>query len=130
MSIFEKILAGEIPGNIVYQNEMIFVLIDVNPKRLGHSLIIPKKQKNNLLEENETTISEIYKVAKKLAPIYQDVLKAKGFKLNTNINKEAKQVVFHTHVHFIPYYDDYDDFSHVMIDDKTIKILKAKLNEL
>ncbi len=130
MSIFEKILAGEIPGNIVYQNDLIFVLVDVNPKRLGHSLIIPKKQRNNLLEEDETTISAIYEVAKKLAPAYKDVLKAKGFKLNTNINKQAKQVVFHTHVHFIPYYDNYDDFSHVMIDEKTIEILKAKLDKL
>ncbi len=130
MSIFEKIAAKELPGNIIYQDDSVFVLIDIKPNRLGHSLIIPKRKKENLLQEDDATISAIYKVAKKIAPAYQKVLGAKGFKLNTNINKEADQVVFHTHVHFIPYYENYNDFKDEMIDQTMISLLKEEIDKL
>ncbi len=105
-SVFEKILLGEIPGEIIYEDDIVFALIDINPKSTGHTLIIPKKLKENMFLENDDVLIAIINASKKVKQAYEKILGAKGFKFNTNINKEADQVVFHTHFHLIPYYTE------------------------
>ncbi len=105
-SVFEKILIGELPGEIIYEDDIVFALIDINPKSTGHTLIIPKELKQNMFLEEDKVLLSIINAARKIKQAYEKILDAKGFKFNTNINKEADQVVFHTHFHLIPYYSE------------------------
>lgn len=69
-SIFTKIINKEIPSDIVYEQENIIVIKDINPEAKTHLLIIPKKEIptiNDILDEDRELISEMFFVAKKIA---------------------------------------------------------------
>jgi histidine triad (HIT) family protein len=69
-SIFTKIINREIPSNIVYEDEKIIVIKDINPKAKIHLLIIPKKEIptiNDLQKEDRNLIADMFFVAKKIA---------------------------------------------------------------
>ena len=72
--LFCKIRDGEIPGDIVYENDRILVFNDINPVAPTHILIIPKEHISTLndLEKNHTqTMGELFLVAKEIASIYK-----------------------------------------------------------
>ena len=104
-SIFEMIINKDSPGEIIYEDADIIGLIDINPISKGHVLIIPKSKKENFFLEDDIVLLKIFNVSRKIKQAYEEVLDARGFKFNTNMNKEADQIVFHTHFHLIPFYE-------------------------
>jgi histidine triad (HIT) family protein len=69
-SIFTKIINREIPSDIVYEQDNMIVIRDINPKAKTHLLIIPKKEIltiDNLVEEDRSLAAEMFFVAKKVA---------------------------------------------------------------
>ena len=70
MTLFSKIIAREIPAEIVYEQDDIIVIRDINPMAKTHLLIIPKKQIpsiNDLTDQDRHLISELFFVAKRIA---------------------------------------------------------------
>ena len=67
MDIFCKIVNGEIPSKKLYEDEIVMVIMDVNPTSNGHSLIIPKKHYQDLFDIEEDVLNHIMKVAKETA---------------------------------------------------------------
>ncbi|MEA4276616.1 histidine triad protein HinT [Mycoplasma sp. 21DD0573] len=102
-SIFTKIIKREIPSNIIYEDNVVIAILDAFPQQEGHFLVIPKEQKSNILEHDETTFLHAMKVARMLAKQRVIDNNIPGFKILINTGKEAGQVVFHTHIHVIPY---------------------------
>ncbi len=98
--IFCKIIEGELESKKVYEDEKVLVILDAYGKSKGHSLIIPKKHSENILEEDIDLLLYI----KKTIEILKEDYKASDYKVVTNIGKKAGQEIFHTHVHVIPYY--------------------------
>jgi histidine triad (HIT) family protein len=98
--IFDKIVAGQIPSDIVFQDETVLAFKDINPKAPTHILIIPKKHIvsiNDLAREDLPLMGHMMEVAKKIAA--QQGLKA--YKLVINTGAEAGQVVMHLHMHLL-----------------------------
>ncbi|WP_322911099.1 histidine triad protein HinT [Mycoplasmopsis felis] len=102
-SIFTKIINREIPSKILYEDELVIAIYDINPIQPGHFLVIPKNQANDLLENSEEDYLYTLKIARNLAK--QEMIKNNysGFKLLANTGKSAGQEIFHTHIHIIPY---------------------------
>lgn len=98
--IFCKIANKEIPSNILYEDELVVVIMDINPYVDGHALIIPKKHYTDYLELDEDIINHIFKIAKDLGPKIMEKLKAKS--LTMLINYGEAQVVKHFHYHLLP----------------------------
>ena len=65
--IFCKIIAGEIPSKVIYEDDEFKVILDVNPAAKGHALILPKEHYANLYEIDEEVAARAMKLAKKLA---------------------------------------------------------------
>lgn len=115
--IFCKIIAGEIPSNVIYEDEEFKVILDVSPATKGHALILPKEHYADLYEIDEEVAARAMKLAKKLAIHMTDVLGCDGFNLVQNNHEVAGQTVFHFHMHLIPRYlnsknDDILTWSH------------------
>ena len=106
MTIFTKIINNEIPSHKVYEDENFIAILDISPKQTGHTLVIPKNVKENVLLEDEKTTEDLFKLSKVISNHLMDKLGATGIKWVINNGKSAGQEVFHTHVHLIPYYDD------------------------
>lgn len=69
-SIFTRIIKREIPADIIYEQDDIIVIKDINPKAKTHFLIIPKKEIpsiNDLEQEDRDILAEMFFVAKKIA---------------------------------------------------------------
>lgn len=100
-TIFGKIIQGEIPADIVFENDYVLAIKDIHPIAPVHLLIMPKKEFKNLqdMQENELFIlQEVMRVAKVLAAEY-DI--EEGYRLLTNNGQEAGQTIFHLHFHLI-----------------------------
>lgn len=101
-SLFTKIIAGELPAEIVYEDDHALAFLDINPKSEGHTLVVPKVEVasyDDLLPDDLVNLmAAVQKVAK-------GVTRAMGtphYNLDLNNGGPAGQVVFHVHFHIIP----------------------------
>lgn len=100
-TIFGKIIKGELPADIVFENERILAIKDIHPVAPVHLLIMPKKEFANLQSippEDLPIIGEIVAVAQKLAVEFkvQD-----GYRFLTNNGTQSGQIIYHLHFHLI-----------------------------
>ena len=100
--IFCKIINGEIPSYKVYEDEMVFAFLDINPYEPGHTLIVPKKHVLDLNEIDQESLNHIMGVAKDLSLKIVNKLGAQGYTLVQN--NGFVQEVKHFHLHIIPKY--------------------------
>ena len=101
-SIFEKILVGEISSEIIYEDDYVFAINDINPVARIHILVIPKKRIDTLNQMNEddtTLLGHMVLVAKNLAK--EQKIDDTGYRILMNTNSDAGQTVYHIHLHLI-----------------------------
>lgn len=101
-SIFEKILVGEISTEIIYEDDIVFAINDINPVARIHILVIPKKRIDTLNQMNEgdtTLLGHMVLVAKNLAK--EQKIDDTGYRILMNTNSDAGQTVYHIHLHLI-----------------------------
>jgi histidine triad (HIT) family protein len=103
--IFCKIIAGELPGQIVDQDESTVAFMDINPATRGHLLVVPREHSLDLLEIGEDDLAATVVAAKRLAARLQERLGADGINLLNSRGSAAWQTVFHFHIHVIPRYE-------------------------
>jgi histidine triad (HIT) family protein len=102
--IFCKIVAGEIPAQIVDQDEHTLAFMDIAPATRGHALVIPKRHAADLWEIDEEEFAAVARSAHRLAQKVKQRLEPDGVNLINSCRPEAWQTVFHLHVHVIPRY--------------------------
>jgi histidine triad (HIT) family protein len=101
-TLFAKIISGEIPGDIVYQDEDVTAFRDINPQAPIHILIVPNKvipTVNDLTEADQMVAGKLLLVAQKLAA--DAGIAENGYRLLINCNAHGGQEVFHLHLHLI-----------------------------
>lgn len=119
MDVFCKIVNGEIPSKVIYEDDVVKVVMDVNPRSNGHVLVIPIKHYQDLLDIDLTTLNHIMKVAKDISKKLIEKLDCHGITLeqNNGISQEVK----HFHLHIIPKYNksvkmDLDEVFHQIMN--------------
>jgi len=100
--IFCKIVKGEIPSKKVYEDKDVLAFLDINPANPGHTLIIPKKHFEGILDIDDATLSKLITVAKKVAAKMKQELNTAGLNIVQSNGKAAGQVINHIHFHVIP----------------------------
>jgi len=108
--IFCKIAQHEIPGKILYEDDICMAFLDLSQTTNGHTLIIPKKHFTHFLDVDSSTLAHMMEVAQKVALLIQEKCNAKGFNIISNMNEVAGQTVHHFHIHIIPRYEKKDQF--------------------
>ena len=100
--LFCKIVAGDIPAEIIYESESAIGFRDVNPQAPTHVLIIPREHIatiNDLDAGHEVTVGNLYMAAKAIAA--DEGLTDDGYRVVMNCNEAAGQTVFHIHLHLL-----------------------------
>lgn len=108
--IFCKIANHEIPGKVLYEDDVCMAFLDLSQTTDGHTLVIPKKHYDHFLDVDENPLSHMMIVSQKIANQLQKKMNAKGFNIITNMNEVAGQSVKHFHIHIIPRYQKEDSF--------------------
>ena len=104
--LFCKIVAGEIPGTKVDEDERTVAFMDINPATRGHLLVVPREHARDLLEIDAADLDAVMHSAQRLAGRVRERLGADGVNLLNSCGDAAWQTVFHFHVHVIPRYED------------------------
>ena len=120
-TIFSRIVAGEIPGYKVAENDRFFAFLDINPITQGHTLVIPKKEgdKNNPMDDKE--LSDFSLFAKKVAKAIEKAIPCKRVGMAV-IGLEVP----HTHIHLIPINKESDMF----FTNPKLKLSPEEMNDI
>lgn len=102
--VFCKIVSKEIPSEVLYENDKVLSVLDINPIHLGHALVIPKQHCNDFLDLPEETYHSIFQAAKIVTEALVKSLDLEGYNLFSNNGTIAGQSVFHFHLHITPRY--------------------------
>ena len=100
--LFCKIAGGQIPSNIVYQDEDVVAFEDINPQAPHHILLIPRRHISSiadLTEEDDALLGKLFMVTTRLA--HKLGLDERGYRFVTNVGPDAGQSVFHLHFHLL-----------------------------
>ena len=100
--LFCKIIAGEIPGKVLYQDDTLVILADINPQAPTHALVVPRRHVatlNDLTPEDDGLIGEMTRRAAAFAR--EQGVADQGYRTVFNCNADAGQTVFHIHMHVL-----------------------------
>jgi histidine triad (HIT) family protein len=100
--LFCKIIAGQIPASIVYQDDSVVAFKDVNPQAPLHLLLVPRRHVptlNDLVPDDDALIGSMFRRAAELAR--EHGYAERGYRTVFNCNREAGQSVFHVHLHLL-----------------------------
>ena len=100
--LFCKIIAGEIPGTVLYQDDHVVVLKDINPQAPTHALVVPRRHiatLNDLTPEDDALVGEMTRRAAAVAREHGHA--DRGYRTVFNCNAEAGHTVFHIHLHVL-----------------------------
>jgi histidine triad (HIT) family protein len=101
-TLFEKIIAHEIPATVIYEDNLVFAIRDINPQAPKHVLIVPKKPIPRLAEagpEDQQILGHLLLKAAELADKLG--LKESGYRLVINNGEDGGETVPHLHVHIL-----------------------------
>lgn len=101
-TLFEKIIAGEIPATIVHKDERVTAFRDIRPAAPTHILIVPNKPiptANDIADGDESLIGHLFTVARDLAR--REGIADDGYRLIINCNAHGGQEVYHLHLHLL-----------------------------
>ena len=116
MCIFCDIIEGKIPSSVVYEDDDVIAILNVPQVVYGHTLVMPKKHVEDIIEADEELVSKCIKVTKKLAEQIVTKTGANGCNILNNCRTAAGQSVPHLHFHIIPRYDEKDPVTFAIND--------------
>ena len=97
--LFCRIIAGEIPGNTVYEDDKVYAFRDINPQAPTHVLIVPKRHCDSILECDGETAAALVEAVRTVA--VQEGLDRTGFRVASNCGEHGCQSVKHLHIHLL-----------------------------
>lgn len=100
--LFCKIIAGDIPADVLFESDEVIAFRDINPQAPTHAVIIPKRHIstiNDLSESDTDAVGQLYLAAKEIAA--KEGISEPGYRVVMNCNAAAGQTVFHIHLHLL-----------------------------
>lgn len=126
--IFCKIIKGELPSKCIYEDDIISIIMNINPTTNGHLLVLPKNHVENIMDTSNEIISHSMDVIRKIYPLLKERLHCKG--LTISQNNELGQEIKHFHIHLTPRYDnDLVDFNYNKNMLKDLDEVYSELNK-
>ncbi|SDQ38285.1 HIT family protein [Natronobacterium texcoconense] len=102
---FCRIVAGDQPAHVLYEDEETIAILDENPAVTGHSLIIPRSHDEDVLTGAEPTTTGVFRTARLVAAALEETLEPAGFSV-FHTSGPLVGTVDHAHVHLLPRFED------------------------
>ena len=100
--IFCRIIAGEIPSTKIYEDDLVYAFLDINPINPGHVLVIPKEHHESSSTIPEATAGRMFHVGSRIGVALKRAKEYDAFNLHLADGTAAGQVVNHAHLHVVP----------------------------
>lgn len=105
MTIFAKIIRGEVHSHKVYEDDHVFAFLDIGPLSEGHTLVIPKEEAATMDALSDDAAAALGRALPRICRAVMQATGAKEYNILQNNGPMANQAVFHVHYHIIPKYD-------------------------
>lgn len=127
--IFCKIIKGELPSKTIYEDDLIKVIMNINPSSDGHLLVLPKEHYVNITDIKDEIITHSFQVIRDtLYPLLKEKLNCEG--LTIAENNELGQEIRHFHIHLTPrYQNDNIEFNYNKTQLSNIEDVFKKLTD-
>ncbi len=103
--LFCSIAKKEVPAEVIYEDAEILAFLDVNPMAPGHTLVIPQKHVETILELPDSGLAPILRAVSSVERLILKTLHPQGFTLGVNQGKVSGQEVSHLHIHVVPRFE-------------------------
>lgn len=103
--IFCDIVSKRIPAKKIYEDEKVMAFLDINPRNPGHTLVIPKKHIESIMDADDSDIGYLFQIVKRVATAVMSGIDADGISISQSNGKAAGQVIPHIHFHIIPRFE-------------------------
>ena len=120
-TLFTRIINGEIPCYKVAENDKFIAFLDINPLKKGHTLVVPKEEKDYIFRNSDEVLSEILLFAKKVAAALEKTIECERIGLMV-LGLEVP----HTHIHFIPISKEGD----MLLSNSRVKLTDEEYKKL
>ncbi|MGB9609110.1 MAG: HIT family protein [Minisyncoccia bacterium] len=100
--VFCKIINKEIEAKIIYENKNALAFLDINPHAPAHTVVIPKKHCNTILDLNKNNILQLFSAVKEVTALLKKTIHPDGFTIGINHGRVAGQAINHLHIHIMP----------------------------
>jgi len=100
--LFCKIIQGDIPGHVFYEDEACVAILDIKPLALGHALVLPRSHAANILEVASGNLGPVFQSVQNVVLMLKNRLSPDGFTIGINHGQISGQTVDHLHIHIIP----------------------------
>ena len=104
-TIFDKIVAGEIPARTVHETDTTLAFLDANPLAPGHTLVIPKEGYERVRDLPPSLSADLFAAVHELTPRIEDAVDADAITIGINDGPAAGQEIPHVHVHIVPRFE-------------------------
>lgn len=121
MTIFSRIIAGEIPCNKIAENDWFFAFLDINPMTKGHTLVIPKVEEDYIFNLDDKTLADMMIFAKKVALAIEKSVSC----VRVGVAVIGLEVP-HAHIHLIPINSESD----MNFRNPKLKLPAEEMNEI
>ena len=127
--LFCKIVKKEIPVEVIYDNDFVLAILDINPCASGHTMVLPKVHVETILDLPE--VGSVFEAVKKVTGRLKKVFNPDGFTIGINQGRAAGQAIDHLHIHIIPRYKNDGGVSlHGVVDNppkESLSSIKDKI---
>jgi histidine triad (HIT) family protein len=100
--IFCKIINKEINAKIIYENKSVIAFLDINPHTPAHTVLIPKKHFETILDLDADNILQLFSALKEVTALIKKAINPDGFTIGINHGRVAGQAINHLHIHIMP----------------------------
>ncbi|GHV20184.1 HIT family protein [Bacteroidia bacterium] len=128
MTIFSKIIAGEIPCYKIAENDRFFAFLDINPLAKGHTLVVSKQETDYIFDLDDTLLSEMIVFSKRVAKAIEKAIPCKRVGV-TVIGLEVP----HAHIHLVPINKESDIYfgsPKLKLDNEEFKMIAQAIHEI
>jgi histidine triad (HIT) family protein len=106
-TLFLRLLRGDLPAWIIYEDNHTFAFLDINPVNKGHVLVVPQEVFANIYDISEESWLALMKATRRIAPAIKKATNADGLNIIMNNEPAAGQlIVDHAHIHVIPRFNN------------------------
>lgn len=102
--VFCRIIAGQVPADIVYEDERVLAFLDINPAASGHTLVIPKAHTNKVESLTPEDAEALFRMLHRLIRPIREAVGCQATTIGINDGPGSGQEVPHVHIHIIPRY--------------------------
>ncbi len=103
--LFCSLIQKEKSAYVIYEDDAVFAFLDIFPRVVGHTIVVPKRHMETVLEMKSEEMKDFWSGVNNVLELLQKIIKPQGFTIGVNHGKVSGQEIEHLHIHLMPRFE-------------------------